>query len=108
MVLRDDGGTVDLAPDTEARAFVDGGIMPSVVEQNPPNLRTRLARRRRAGLTNRPRHADDEADRDHLDRLRSGGVSITEAMRSMERTPQVAADRHVDFITLTFEPQVDA
>src|SRR5206468_10315235 len=33
MVLRHDGGTVDLAPDAEARPFVDGDIMPSVVEK---------------------------------------------------------------------------
>jgi len=103
MVLRHDGGTVNLAPDAEARPFVDGDIMPSVVEQNPTTPRTRPAMKWRTRAAERTWRADHETDRDHLDCFLSGGVSVPNPMRLMERPPQVAANRNVDFVTLTFE-----
>jgi len=103
MVLRHDGGTVDLAPDAEARPFVDGDIMPSVVEKNPATPRTRTAMKRRTRPAERTWHADHEAGCDDLDRFAPRGVSVPKPMRSMERPPQVAADWNVDFVTLPFE-----
>src|SRR2546430_4465290 len=85
MVLRHDGGTVDLAPDAEARPFVDGDIMPSVVEKNPATPRTRTAMKRRTRPAERTWHADHEAGRGGPPRLPPPGGSVTKPLRPLGR-----------------------
>src|SRR2546430_5231744 len=91
MVLRHDGGTPDLAPDAEARPFVDRDIMPSVVEKNPATPRTRTAMKRRTRPAERTWHADHEAGPRDLGPLPPRGGSPPEAVRSMGRPPPNAA-----------------